>query len=115
MWKKPPSLRKYPTTHPLTGIVGFLLSPYSENNHNHNSFILGDKRSYLSLPRPGVSIPPPALVNVPAADPLTHAAPCPTEAPAQQPEACQSRQAGCRGIRRPQPTGVQHHAPQLIP
>lgn len=42
---------------------GFLLL-YSDNNHN--SFILGDKRPYLSLPRPGVSIPPPPLLNIPA-------------------------------------------------
>lgn len=37
----------------------------SSDNYN-NSLILGDKRPYLSLPRPGVSITPSVLMNNPA-------------------------------------------------
>lgn len=32
--------------------------------NNNNSFFLGDKRPYLSLPRPGVSVTPFILINV---------------------------------------------------
>lgn len=63
MEKRAPNIEKvfnYATTAWDCGVF----CNYSDNNHNF--LILGDKRPYLSLPRPGVSIPPPALMNIPA-------------------------------------------------
>lgn len=60
-----------------------------------------------------MSIPPPDLMNIPAdCNPLTRAAPFPTETRAQQHEACQSCQAGCRGNRRP--ADVRRNVPQKM-
>lgn len=43
--------------------IVFVLVILCADNHNY-SLILGDKRPYLSLPRPGVSITPSILVNI---------------------------------------------------
>lgn len=49
--------------HMIIWCCFFLLVTLCSDNHN-NSLFLGDKRPYLSLPRPGVSIIPSILMNI---------------------------------------------------
>lgn len=76
-------------------------------SENHNYFLLlGDKQSYLSLPRPGVSITISILMNIPLIHYFVILIIIPLSLPTEtlsELEDCQGRQVG--------PRGSVHHTP----